>query len=287
MKRKKLFACIGVVILMLSCACGCSQKQVECNAYTVLTWGTPEADAVWKRKSVVTGEILEDTTVIVNGVGYTGKYVYKFPSRPDDYNFNYCYVGEDCFIEIDVKTGQLRELSVYKIKDLEAGPADAAYCRQLADEIVGNYIALNKYQVRELQCYKCDLAHNYEFYKTVNGYEAIDGVEIRFFCNGELRSLKLNMPGSFDNVKSVKIDESKLKEVLEAKLRELVPTDLYELFKWKERHVHLIRLENGQCALYYRAIGVHYKNDTYGTTWEKNVDLLVIVEHTKKNPFKP
>ena len=68
MKREKLFACIGVVILILSCACGCSQKQEKCGAYTVLKPGTPEADAIWKKQSARTEETPEDATVIVNGV---------------------------------------------------------------------------------------------------------------------------------------------------------------------------------------------------------------------------
>lgn len=286
MKREKLFACIGVVILILSCACGCSQKQEKCGAYTVLKPGTPEADAIWKKQSARTEETPEDATVIVNGVEYTAKYSVAGFGIPDEYNLNYIYRGEDCYIQIDAKTGQLRNLYVFNKDPLAYDvPADPAYCRQLADKIVGHYIALNKYQVRELQCCYCKLAHNYEYYKTVNGYKVTDGAEISFICNGKFHNLKLYMPRSFDNVKSVEIDEGKLKEVLEAKVREMTPTG-HELLKWKEKDSQLIRLENGQYALYV-LISAYYKNDSSETPREEYTRLIVILEHTKKNPFKP
>ena len=285
MKRSKQLTVFVFAVVLLFGITGCNQK-VRLAAYTVFKQG--EQKAVWNEKNPDDYSAPDQMTVTVNGVQYTGEYRGAERGFPDSYNIEHTYAGDD--FTFSIKDGS-EDLTFFfnNLDGYSTCAFDQENCRKIANSIADDYIKLKEYEVAEfVDEYSTKHYHRYEYYKKISGYKTEDSVFISLNCEGRLKSVKLVMTGSLDNVKSVWVDNGRLNTAIQERLTAVIAdyNPDFSLTGFDITELVLFRLENGQCAL-RTDVSYSYKSINEEEPRSSHTRYYVVVDHQKRNPFKP
>ena len=272
MKKRKILAVLLSLVLILSAFGGCTQSKLR--AYSAYS----SFDKIWTEyESTYTPP--SEASVTFNGVTYTGTYS-GLTFRTSEYYYEfYSYRGDGVSFDVDAK-GRLFSLSLEHQED-KTCTFDEACWRKAADEVADNYISLDNYRVEYVVTEYFHL-HEYRYERDLgSGYSGID-VIIGMNCSGEICYFRHNI--AFENVKSVVVERDKVQKAVDQCMKETYGD---RFSRWEIRFLSLIKTVSNQCGL--NCILEAYENYGNGKETESKeiIEIIVIVDHEKFNPFKP
>ena len=291
MRSRKLITALLSVALAVSFLSGCGQNQAQkgkINAayfYGETVWPSKYSDS---NKDVAPSE----ASVLVNGITYTGAYdftvdYFPFP-RPDVLHY---YEGDGFSFAISPHDGKCYSFTLDRPK-ADVCTFDAIRGREIADAFADNYISVDEY----VDEYKVTEGanpsrhrHEYTYYRNIDGIRTTDQLNVALNCDGSLVGFGCWQLGAFENVKSVAIDEEKVKAAIEERCREYYTDEKRDFTSCEiiDPELLLVKTEANQCALIFTVSArFRYKNSEHDTgDWLQQ--MLVIVDYEKYDWFKP
>ena len=275
MKKRKILAVLLSLVLILSAFGGCTQSKLR--AYSAYS----SFDKIWTEyESTYTPP--SEASVTFNGVTYTGTYSgLTFWTSKYYYEF-YSYRGDGVSFNVDAK-GRLFFLSLEHQED-KTCTFDEACWRKAADEVADDYISLDNHRVEYvvMEYPQYPHLHEYRYERDLgSGYTGSD-IIIRMNCSGEICYFRHNI--AFENVKSVVVERDKVQKAVDQCMKETYGD---RFSRWEIRFLPLIKTVSNQCGL--NCILEAYENYGNGKESESEeiIEIIVIVDHEKFNPFKP
>ena len=145
---------------------------------------------------------------------------------------------------------------------------DQAACKQIADEIVIEYIDIDDFQVK-VSVY--DDSYTFDYCSMVDGIKTTDDLVITINCEGNVSSFGYFTLNDFENCRSAPMDTKKAEQIAYKKLDSIYPASTKRTTS-EIQSVVLIKMEDGSIAFYYTI------NNSFcdgNMQYDSIVDLLV------------
>ncbi len=161
--------------------------------------------------AVEQGGAPESVTVTFDGKEYTGTYLRSKVSKPKTF-VSYRYMTDDGVIfETNSETGELTYISMNV--DIPKGFAlKESHCREIADEIAEQYIALDEYLV---ECKVSDGLYTFYYYRAINGIKTSDGITVSVCGDGNILFFEALMVNAFADVSLLPPDTEAIMDAVE------------------------------------------------------------------------
>ena len=280
MKKRIILAALLSLVLILSAFVGCSLNLKKEAPYTVYYDGY----SMWSESLRDLGDYVapSEATITFNGKTYTGKHIKTEQGAGLVYLAYSDYEGEGFSFQLNVDDGSLLRFSL-DCPENTAGTFDAVQGRSVADALADDYISLDKYQV--IQDGTGEHKHDYHYVRYVEEIRTRSEVRIEMNCDGTVCYFHQFNTEDFDNVKSVSINEKRVKKAVEKKLEEAGLR--FDSFEIKDSApTMLLRTPTNQVAAFYRI--VLYRLDDNGNKLSDGMtSVAVVIPFKKYNPFKP
>lgn len=191
----------------------------------------------------------KESTVVFNGISYSGQYQRSATSIPNTY-VSHRYKGANVFFEINGSTGELSYIS-FIYEPSEKSTLSETECRNIADQIIKQFIKLDEYKVDTfVQSIYENSIFSFTYYREVNGYKTSDSLTIAIDGNGNVSSFGVNMLGAFENATCISLDEKQVAEMLETKMNDIYAKSITRK-DYDIREVVLVKLKDGRDAFLY------------------------------------